>query len=135
MNHLSNAILLAALAVTLAGCASLNQVRFDVESSSLDYVQFRTTNPTSGDIIRVELMGSGYLERRTGKSSRVSDDFWQHSDGSEWQDLKTAYVTLSQDETVSIFQELVDNGFFDRGLPGQSHDGAPPIAISGPNRL
>jgi len=107
--------------VTLCGCATLDKLstkRFTVEHSSLDWVQFSRTikgndekNPVT---VRLQLDGSGYLEFRSGRSSRVKDDFWQQSPTDNWQDIRTDRVVLSQDETVKIYQRLVDAGVYDR---------------------
>jgi hypothetical protein len=110
------AILTAAL-TTLTGCTSLTQVRFTVEPSSLDYAQFRASRPsTKGEaptVIKLELAGSGYLEYRSGRSERVRDGFWQESESPDWQDLRKDHLVLTQDETVAIYQRLVDAGIFD----------------------
>jgi hypothetical protein len=122
MNFKTLLITTSCLALTLlCGCATLdklNQKRFTVEHSSLDWVQFSRTvngkddkNPVT---VRLQLDGSGYLELRTGRSTRVKDDFWQQSATDNWQDIRTDRVVLSQDETVKIYQRLVDAGVYDR---------------------
>lgn len=101
-----------------AGCTSLNQVRFEVAPSSLDYAQFRKTKISATDgkteSVRLDLAGSGYLEMITGRSERVVDDFWRQSEEVSWQDLRKDHVMLSESETTAIFQRLVDLGMFDR---------------------
>jgi len=114
MKKLTCMLLASAL---LAGCASLTQDRFTVEPSSLDYVQFRSTRPSPGggapSVIKLELAGSGYLEYLSGTSERVRDGFWQESGEPNWQDLRKDHLVLTQEETVAIYQRLVDAGVFD----------------------
>ena len=111
------AVSLIAVLTIQAGCTSLTQVRFTVEPSSLDYAQFRASRPTPNGgnpvVVRLELAGSGYLEYRSGRSARVRDGFWQESESPDWQDLRTDHVILRQEETVAIYQRLVDAGIFD----------------------
>ncbi len=115
----SRIFLVAAQLVILvaSGCKSLHAVRFAVEPSALDYAQFRRTRivPNSGDIetVRLDLSGSGYLEKTTGRSERVSDSFWQQSEAPDWQDLRRDHLMLSDAVTTSVFQRLVDAGIFD----------------------
>ncbi len=105
-------------ATLLAGCSTLTEVRFTVEPSSLDYAQFRTSRPSRNGgpptVVRLELAGSGYLEYRSGRSERVRNGFWQESESPDWEDLHTDHVVLTQEETVAIYQRLVDAGIFDR---------------------
>jgi len=119
----------------LCGCATLdklNQKRFTVESSSLDWVQFsRTVKVKKGNpvTIRLQLDGSGYLEYREGRSGRVRDDFWQQSDDADWRDIKTDRVVLSRKDTVKIYQRLVDAGIYDRKKQTEEEKAAATLAI------
>jgi hypothetical protein len=110
--------------VLAAGCASLNEVRFTVDPSGLDYAQFRISRASAIDgkaeTIRIDLSGSGFLEMTTGQSERVTESFWQPSDNPNWQDLHRTHEMLSADETTAIFQQLVDLGMFDRKQPEEA---------------
>ncbi len=122
-------ILLLCCALLLAdGCAYFSRIRFTVEPSSLDYVQFRQTEIVVGDeppyVKSLELGGSGYLEYSRGKSERVTNDFWQESSSPHLNDIQTDFRVLTQDETVAIFQRMVDAGVFD----GHQRDKARPDA-------
>lgn len=125
------------LLVAAAGCTALNEVRFTVDPSSLDYAQFRIvcSSPVDGkpETIRVDLSGSGFLEMTTGRSERVTDSFWRQSEDPAWQDLHRAHVMLSAAETAAIFQKLVDLGIYDRKQPEEAtpppHDLAVLVAI------
>lgn len=112
------------LLAAAAGCAALNDVRFTVDPSSLDYAQFRIVRPSPVDgkpeTIRIDLAGSGFLEMTTGRSERVTDSFWRQSEDPVWQDLHRAHVMLSADETAAIFQKLVDLGIYDRRQPEEA---------------
>ena len=121
MNFKTSLAILSFLTLTLmCGCTtfdSMNQKRFTVESSSLDWVQFSRTVKIKGEdpvTVRMQLDGSGYLEYREGRSVRVKNDFWQQSTDTNLTDIKTDRVVLSQDETVKIYQRLVDAGIYDR---------------------
>ena len=111
-------VLLAAAALAVAGCTALNQVRFTVKPSSLDYAQFRRTrvSPVNGHVetLRLDLSGSGFLELTSGRSERVSSGFWRESDSPTWQDLRKDHVMLTETEATAILQRLVDAGMFDR---------------------
>jgi len=101
----------------VSGCASLSQRRFTVDSSALDYVNFRQAIVTSESeapfVKSLELSGSGYLEYTRGRSERVRDDFWQESASPNVDDLRADFIVLTQEETVAIYQRLVDAGIFD----------------------
>ncbi len=122
MNSKTTILTFLCIALTFfCGCASfesLSQKRFTVESSSLDWVQFSRTiqgdDKVEPKTIRLQLDGSGYLEYKSGKSSRVKNDFWQESEADNWQDLQTDHIVLSQEETVKYYQRLVDAGIYDR---------------------
>ncbi len=132
MQSILLATVTAALTVT-AGCSSLTQVRFTVQSSSLDYVQFRSTRPSSSggapSVVKLELAGSGYLEYISGRSERVRDAFWQESAAPNWQDIRTDHVVLTQDETVVIYQRLVDAGVFDNVRRQQTDAASAHLAV------
>jgi len=136
-------ILPSLLIVLMAGCASLNEVRFTVDPSSLDYVQFRISRPSPVDgrpeTIRIDLAGSGFLEMTTGRSERVLDSFWRQSEDPVWQDLHRTHAMLAPSETAAVFQRLVDLGMFDRKQPPETkpppHDLAVLAAIGFKKRL
>jgi hypothetical protein len=114
---------LAALMITLwfSGCASLNaalnEVRFDVETSALDYVTMACHIPQEPDRSAwLQLSGSGLLEVRRGSSKRVGDDMWHSPDQANWDDYRSNRIALSKPQTEDAFQWLVDAGFFDRDL-------------------
>jgi len=125
------------LLAAVAGCASINEVRFTVDPSSLDYAQFRIVRPSPVDgkseTIRIDLSGSGFLEMTTGRSERVTESFWQQSEDPVWQDLHRTHVMLSAAETAVLYQKLVDLGIFDRKQPKEAkqppHDLAVLVAI------
>ena len=108
------------------GCTTLytpEPVRFDVEVTPLDYVQFMYKPGVgvynfSKNPIRAELSGSGYADARTGQSERVSDSFWQQEKTSAWHDLRVDHLVLSPKETTDLFQALVNAGVYDN----VSHD-------------
>jgi len=122
MNFKTTALTIFCITLTIfCGCASLetlSQKRFTVESSSLDWVQFsRTIQGNDKEVprtIRLQLDGSGYLEYRSGKSSRVKNDFWQESNSDHWQDMHTDHLVLSKSDTLKYYQRLVDAGIYDR---------------------
>jgi hypothetical protein len=105
---------------TLFDLATLKPARFNVELSPLDYVQFVYV-PGQGSAsntvtpVRIELGGSGYLEKLSGSSPRVLNPFWSEARGSAWSDLRQDHVVLSGAQTEAVFQKLVDAGFFARG--------------------
>lgn len=119
--------------IVLAACTSLTQVRFTVEQSSLDYALFRTSHPSPNGgpptVIKLELQGSGYLEYRSGKSERVRDGFWQESESPDWQDLHRDRIVLTQEETVAIYQRLVDAGIFDTTRGDKPTDNPSALAV------
>ncbi len=131
------------LVIAAAGCASLNEVRFTVDPSALDYAQFRIVRPSPVDgkaeTIRIDLSGSGFLEMMTGRSERVTDSFWRQSEDPVWQDLHRTHVMLSPAETAIIFQKLVNLGIFDHKQPKEAspppHDLAVLVAIGFKKRL
>ena len=135
--------LLLMVLLAAAGCASLNEVRFTVEPSSLDYAQLRISRPSAVDgkpeTIRIDISGSGFLEMTTGRSERVTDSFWRQSEDPAWQDLQRAHVMLSPVETAAIFQRFVDLGIFDYKHPDEKtpppHDLAVLVAIGFKKRL
>jgi hypothetical protein len=133
MLRVSRLLLVACLLATANGCAYLSRVRFTVEESSLDYVQFRQVKDAEGGpspiVNCLELSGSGYLEYRTGRSERVRDGFWQESTSPHLEDLHSDHLVLSQEETVAICQRLVDAGFFDGKQKQESDENAPKIII------
>jgi len=105
----------------ICGCTSfktLNQKRFTVDLSSLDWVQFSRTINGKGDVapvtVRLQLAGSGYLEYKSGRSTKVTTDFWQDTSASNWHDIHTDYIVLSKEETLKYYQRLVDAGVYDR---------------------
>ena len=127
----------ATLALSLfCGCVSfetLNQKRFTVDSSPLDWVQFSRTIHGKGNVapttIRLQLDGSGYLEYRSGRSPRVKTDFWQKTDANNWQDIQTDHIVLSREETVKFYQRLVDAGIYDRVKLTKEEKAAASLAI------
>ncbi len=116
-NRFAPLLLLCLTLLGLTGCASLSRVRFTVEPSSLDYVQFRCTRPAANSatpvVVRLELAGSGYLEYRSGRSTRVGDNFWQEPNSPTWEDFRADHIVIPQQEAVAIYQRLVDAGVFD----------------------
>ena len=96
--------------------------RWDVELSSLDYVQFLSSPPPRAPderpmVIKIELSGTGYLTLQAGRSERVNDAFWRERSGSTWDDLRRDQLVLSRERTEVLFQRLVDMGFFERKFP------------------
>lgn len=107
--------------LTLQSCATLQEVRFDVDLSALDYLQMvRTYVPTGSQnpyTQRFDLSGSGHLQLTAGRSNRVRSGFWQQQNEAEdWGDWEQDYVVLSQEKTQAYFQKFVDAGFFDHQL-------------------
>jgi len=135
--------LLVLMLLSGGGCASLNEVRFTVDPSALDYAQMRISRPSPVDgkteTIRIDISGSGFLEMTTGRSERVTDSFWRQSQDPVWQDLHRAHAMLSPAETAAIFQRFVDLGIFDRKQPEEAtpppHDLAVLVAIGFRKRL
>ena len=98
-----------------SGCQTLEPAHFEVEPSSLDYVEFvyhpQATNGSASRVCRLLLSGSGMVECRVGTSARVSDEFWGEPDGSQWDDMVVDRVVLSGEDTQRVFQRIVDSGF------------------------
>ena len=117
--------------IALAGCSSLRQDRFVVQSSALDYLQIvRTVQPADGSLpitTRIDLSGSGYLQVMTGRSERIRTGFWQDPDSPAWQDLRRDYVVLPAHETLAFFQAFVNAGLFDSR---SERRGAPPPELA-----
>lgn len=120
----------------LSGCASfeaINQKRFTVESSSLDWVLFSRTiknnDKSTPKIIKLELYGSGYLKYSSGKSSRVKTGFWQNTESENWQDIQTDQIVISRDETLKFYQRLVDAGVFDKVKTSKEEQARASLAI------
>jgi len=113
--------LAAAVACTsllMPGCQTLQQDRFDVQPSSLDYVQLVRTHLPPGDAqpetLRLELSGTGYLQFDAGRSERVRTGFWKDFDSPDWDDWRRDYVVLPSGKTEQYFQAFVDAGAFDQ---------------------
>jgi hypothetical protein len=124
-------LIATACLLAVAGCASFNQVRFDVDPSGLDYVIMACHIP--GDASRsawLQLTGSGFLEVRRGSSSRVTDDMWAAPDQQNWGDYRSNRVALSKKQTKDAFQWLVDAGIFDRDLKNSASTNKVYFAIS-----
>ncbi len=120
----------------LCGCVSfetLNQKRFTVDLSPLDWVQFSRTIHGKENVapvtIRLQLAGSGHLEYRSGRSTRVKTDFWQKTDSANWQDIQIDYIVLSRQETERIYQRLVDAGVYDKVKLSKEETAAASLAI------
>lgn len=137
MNLKTNTLTISCITLSLfCGCVSfetLSQKRFTVESSALDYVQFsRTIDNKSKETSRtiwIQLNGSGYLECRIGKSSRVKTDFWQNTESDNWQDLQTDHIVLSREETLKYYQRLVDAGVYDKVKQTKEEKASTSLAI------
>jgi hypothetical protein len=93
-------------------------VRFEVDLSSLDYLQIVHTYIPPGSqqpyTQRFDLSGSGHLQLTSGRSKRVRSGFWQQDDSDEWNDWQQEYVVLTPEQTQAYFQAFVDAGIFDR---------------------
>lgn len=121
-SYIAKGGLLFMAGLILCGCATLdkyNRKRFKVEYSPLDYVQFsRTITDSDGKPLSVHLQldGSGYLECRVGRSSRVGNDFWEDptGKGGSWHDMRSDRIVISREEMLSVYQKLVDAGVFDK---------------------
>jgi hypothetical protein len=114
------------------GCASLQQDRFVVKPSALDYLQIVRTHSVQGNdrpvTMRLDLDGSGYLQMTAGRSERVRTGFWQEASSAEWQDLRRDYVVLSPEKTRAYFQAFVDAGAYDKP-PENKNKQEPELAI------
>lgn len=103
-----------------------------VNPSALDYLQIvRSFVPEGSDTpitIRLDLAGSGHLQRTAGRSERVRNRFWQEAQNADWEDWRQDYVVLSPADTLAFFQAFVNAGFFDRPLH-KKHDENPDLAI------
>lgn len=141
--QLAKTVIWLVILVNAYGCTALNEVRFTVEPSSLDYAQFRISRTSAAngqpETVRIDLSGSGYLEMTTGRSERVTDSFWRQSEDPAWQDLQKTYVMLPAAQTRDIFQRMVDMGIFDRKQPEEitppPHDLAVLVAVGFKKRL
>jgi len=132
-------MLFAVAVLLLGGCASMSRkweemhrVRFKVDLSALDYVQFNRRLVKKGQKpvdVNIELDGSGLLQCRVGRSVRVQNDFWQSPEGGSWQDLRSDRVALSREETSSIYQRLVDAGVFDKVRDKKAQGGRKSLVI------
>jgi hypothetical protein len=104
-----------------AACQSLSMrpPHWRVDVSALDYVQFYySPDPLAekgqfGNVIYVELQGSGYLTYRAGTSPRVSDEFWQDRQSAHWDEMSHDTIMISQQAAQAVFQRLVDIGYFE----------------------
>ncbi len=109
---------LLCVAVTLAGgCATFTRVRFEVDPSGLDYVQFVQHNRMADGrlyTVKLELQGSGLLTYQAGTSERARSGLWQSPDDPTWQDLRTDRKVLPAETTRDALQRIVDAGAFDR---------------------
>lgn len=101
------------------GCQSvfLKPPHWTVTLSPLDYVQFMTGTDNGLNVgvrmLRVELLGSGYLSYWAGSSPRVADDFWTERQTDQWDEYRQDSLAVSPTYTLGCFQHLVDTGFFE----------------------
>ena len=136
MRRLLTLILVLAAAV---GCRSTSpegdvMSRFS-EPTGLDYMLFLyqpapENDPISRLPIRMEVHGSGYLEMLTGRSSRVTDDFWKNTEDVHWQDLRSDRVIIPKDRATAYFRRFIAAGVFEEAPDEDADAKAPSLIVS-----
>ena len=98
----------------LAGCiAQCENPYFVVKSSSLNWVNIRQYDSTGRQPnVHVEIYGNGQVFVREGTSPLVSNSFANNAQNENWNDIRESRATISEDETIMIFQSLVNSGLF-----------------------
>ena len=106
------ALLLAAS--FLAGCLnSFENPYFTVKSSGLNWLHIRQYDSTGRrPTVHVRIDGNGTVVVREGKSPLMSDPFAHNTKGENWDDLRETRLSISEEETMMIFQSLINNGLF-----------------------
>ncbi len=123
MKRISRWLLLPLLAVALtSACKSnspfLKPPHWTVEANPLDYVQFlcgANQESTSGaEALKLELLGTGYLTAWSGRSTRVTSEFWHEpTNDDRWDEYSSDSVHVSENYVRACYQHLVDTGFFE----------------------
>jgi hypothetical protein len=109
--------LLAFFVVVFAGCkySPVDQPYFTVEKSGLNWAEIRQYE-TGGrqHRIRMRIDGNGIVTVRDGTSALVGNTFAANIKHENWEDIRENRITIPEEDTVLIFQSLVDAGLFYR---------------------
>lgn len=116
MKNLIYPLLAFALAV-FAACrySPVDYPYFTVEKSGLNWVEIRQYE-TGGrqNRIRMRIDGNGIVTVRDGTSALVGNTFAANITHENWEDIRENRITIPEDDTVLIYQSLVDAGLFYR---------------------
>jgi hypothetical protein len=110
------------LFIGVTGCATLEPKRFDVNESSLNFIEITwlsTNQPMK--FTRISLLGNGNILLRRGASPRVLDSFAADLEHPDWNDYHEQTCMLTAREMHQIFQAFVNRGIYDeepKPLPG-----------------
>lgn len=108
----------------ISGCFDpfYNNPYFAVEDSALNWLEIYNKQASSKKLTRVRIDGSGIVKIKTGTSPLVGDAFAKDSTNAQWEDIRNDQITIPRDESVRIFQGLVNNGLF---LEQKKNDDSP----------
>lgn len=115
-------VLLAAAAL-FCGCQNfMENPYFTVEGSGLDWVSIRYYNcrHSPPQRVNVRIDGNGMVTTSEGTSMLVTNPFAKQMDDATWHDIRTSRIMIAQEETISLFQMLVNNGLFKERRKGDS---------------
>jgi hypothetical protein len=109
--------LLALLVIVFTGCrySPVDQPYFTVEKSGLNWVEIRQYE-TGGrqQRIRMRIDGNGIVTIRDGTSALVGNTFAANINHENWEDIRENRITIPEEDTLLIYQSLVDAGLFYR---------------------
>jgi len=108
---------LAAGLALLAGCGLMwDDPYVTVTSNPLNWIEVHYYNANHEPVRRVSVRinGAGFVETRSGTSRRVSDSFAKNTTDSSWEDIRTNRYNVDPEHVREIFQELVNEGLFDK---------------------
>ncbi|MFO7937828.1 MAG: hypothetical protein R6V06_09525 [Kiritimatiellia bacterium] len=85
---------------------------FAVEESGLNWLEIYSKQISSQKLTRVRIDGSGIVKITTGTSPLVGDAFAKDISDTQWSNVRRDRITIPREETVRLFQGLINNGLF-----------------------
>ncbi len=128
--------ILSILAVAVSGCSMFPgpDPAMRVCDSQLNRLEIQYLPGLGDPLVRLSILGSGYLRIQRGVSPLVTNDFSQNVICSQWGDIQVDQINLQPAEALMIFQTLVDRGLLrepDKAFQSTAQRGGATAIITG----
>jgi hypothetical protein len=101
------------------GCAMFSgpDPEMRVSDTQLNRLEIQYLPGRGERLVRLSILGTGYLQIQRGASPLVTNDFSQNTLSSQWSDHQVDQISLQPSESLMIFQTFVDRGLFRKPDP------------------